>query len=62
MLIDFQFFLRHLFKQILYRKRVKPKIYKVVVISVSYIFLNLNFYIPYLQDVERFLILSTSPS
>ena len=36
--------------------------YKVVVISVSYILMNLNFYIPYLQDVDRFLILPTSPS
>ena len=58
MLIDFQFFLSHIFKQILHRKRVKPKIYTAVVISA----LNLNFYIPYLQHFDRFLIVSSSPS
>ena len=44
--------LSHLFEQILYRKRVKPKTYTVVVISA----LNLNFYIPYLQHFDRFLL------
>ena len=58
MLIDFQFFPSHLLKQILHRKRVKSKIYTVVVISA----LNLNFYIPYLQHFDRFFIVSSLPS
>ena len=32
-----------------------------IVTSVSYISLNLIFYIPSLQDVDRFFILATSP-
>ena len=43
----------------LYQKSVKNT--QKSVTSVSYISLNLIFYIPSLPDVDRFLILSTSP-
>ena len=43
----------------LYRKSVKNM--QEIVTSVSYTSLNLNFYIPSLLDVDRYLILHTSP-